>query len=450
MSKLKTIYICSKCGAEFLTWQGRCTTCGEWNSLVAEMKGGERQTKVTVPPATTEVLDNIQNPDSSRLTTHFAEFDRVLGGGIVPGSLILLGGEPGIGKSTLILQVASRMSEQKKVLYVSGEESGSQVKLRADRLGFSSHSLIFLGERNIDVVCATLENLKPSLAVIDSIQTMFSEEIPGEAGSITQVRLATQKLMEVGKTNNIPIFLIGHVTKEGNVAGPKTLEHLVDVVLYLEGERYHSFRLLRGVKNRFGATDETGVFEMTGQGLTEVKNPSQIFLEERREGLPGSCVTATIEGVRVFLVEVQALCSTTIFGYPKRTASGIDFRRLELIIAVLSKRAKLRLANQDIYVNIAGGFRVAEPAIDLAIALAIFSALTDKPLPPDLIALGEIGLSGEVRRVNNVEKRIKEATSLGFKKIILPAFSEIKAATDIQIIKASTIQEAIKYEAYGS
>lgn len=427
-----------------MTWQGRCTTCGEWNSLVAEVRGEARNAKSAALPAATEVLGDIQNKDFTRLTTYFSEFDRVLGGGIVPGSLILLGGEPGIGKSTLILQAASRVSELEKVLYVSGEESGAQVKLRADRLGFSAGELIFLGERNIDAVCATIESLKPSLAVIDSIQTMSSEDIPGEAGGITQVRLATQKLAQVAKTNNIPIFLIGHVTKEGNVAGPKTLEHLVDVVLYLEGERYHTFRILRGVKNRFGATDETGVFEMTGQGLAEVKNPSQIFLEERREGLPGSCVTATIEGVRVFLVEVQALCATTIFGYPKRAASGINSRRLELIIAVLSKRAKLRLANQDIYANIAGGFRVAEPAIDLAIALAIFSSLTDKPLPPDLIALGEVGLSGEVRRANNIEKRIKEAAILGFKKIILPSFSTLQNTGGMEIIKVNTIQEAIE------
>lgn len=427
-----------------MTWQGRCTTCGEWNSLVAEIRGEARNVKSAALPAATEVLGDICNADFARLTTHSSEFNRVLGGGIVPGSLILLGGEPGIGKSTLILQTASRVSREKKVLYVSGEESGAQVKLRADRLGFPAGELIFLGERDIDVVCATIESLKPSLAVIDSIQTMSSEDIPGEAGSITQVRLATQKLVQVAKTNNIPIFLIGHVTKEGNVAGPKTLEHLVDVVLYLEGERYHTFRILRGVKNRFGATDETGVFEMTGQGLAEVKNPSQIFLEERREGLPGSCVTATIEGVRVFLVEVQALCTTTIFGYPKRAASGINSRRLELIIAVLSKRAKLRLANQDIYANIAGGFRVAEPAIDLAIALAIFSSLTDKPLPPDLIALGEVGLSGEVRRVNNIEKRIKEAVNLGFKKIILPSFSTLQNTEGMEIIQVNTIQEAIE------
>lgn len=428
-----------------MTWQGRCTTCGEWNSLVAEIRGEARNVKSAALPAATEVLGDICNADFARLTTHSSEFNRVLGGGIVPGSLILLGGEPGIGKSTLILQTASRVSREKKVLYVSGEESGAQVKLRADRLGFPAGELIFLGERDIDVVCATIESLKPSLAVIDSIQTMSSEDIPGEAGSITQVRLATQKLVQVAKTNNIPIFLIGHVTKEGNVAGPKTLEHLVDVVLYLEGERYHTFRILRGVKNRFGATDETGVFEMTGQGLAEVKNPSQIFLEERREGLPGSCVTATIEGVRVFLVEVQALCTTTIFGYPKRAASGINSRRLELIIAVLSKRAKLRLANQDIYANIAGGFRVAEPAIDLAIALAIFSSLTDKPLPPDLIALGEVGLSGEVRRVNNIEKRIKEAVNLGFKKIILPEVGhKIENIVEAEIIQVATIGDAIR------
>jgi len=445
MAKIKTIYVCSKCGAEFLAWQGKCTTCGEWNSLVEEARNAVKRPQAASIPGKVESLDKTKGADFARMSAGFSEFDRVLGGGIVSGSLILLGGEPGIGKSTLILQTAIKLSQDKTTLYVSGEESGSQVQLRAERLRLKLGRLAFLGERNLDIVCATLEQVKPDLAIIDSIQTMYSEDLPGEAGSITQIRFATQKLMDIAKRDNISIFLIGHVTKEGNVAGPKTLEHLVDVVLYLEGERYHSFRLLRGVKNRFGPTDETGVFEMTEKGLSEVKNPSGIFLEERKAGLSGSCVTVAIEGSRPFLVEVQALCSTTIFGYPKRAASGIDFRRLELIIAVLAKRAKLRLGNQDIYLNIAGGFRVGEPAVDLAIALAIFSALADKSLPPDLVALGEIGLSGELRRVNNLEKRVKEAINLGFRKIILPPASEIRNIQDgAEIIRVSTVGEAIE------
>ncbi|MDP2918431.1 MAG: DNA repair protein RadA [bacterium] len=445
MAKVKTIYVCSKCGAEFLAWQGKCTTCGEWNSLVEEARSAVKHARVAGVPGKVENLAKLRGADFERASTGFSEFDRVLGGGIVSGSLILLGGEPGIGKSTLILQTAIKASQDKNTLYVSGEESSGQVQLRAERLRLVSGKLAFLGERNLDIICATLEQVRPDLAIIDSIQTMYTEDLPGEAGSITQIRFATQKLMDVAKKNNLPIFLIGHVTKEGNVAGPKTLEHLVDVVLYLEGERYHSFRLLRGVKNRFGATDETGVFEMTGHGLVEVKNPSGIFLEERKSGLAGSCVTVAISGVRPFLVEAQALCSTTIFGYPKRAASGIDFRRLELIIAVLAKRAKLRLGNQDIYVNIAGGFRCNEPAVDLAIALAIFSALSDKPLPPDLVALGEIGLSGELRRVNNLEKRVKEAVNLGFRRIILPEASEINSVKDgVEIIRAATVGEAIE------
>ncbi len=443
MSKLKTVYICSKCGSDFPAWQGKCGMCGEWNSLVAEVTAGKKETKSAVAAGEIESLSDIQGTDFSRISTGISEFNRVLGGGIVSGSLVLLGGEPGIGKSTLVLQTADNLSRGKiRVLYVSGEESASQIKLRAERLNLSLQNLDFLSERNIDVVVATIEKLKPKLVIIDSIQTVFSDEFPSEAGSVTQVRLCTQKLQETAKSMDISIFLIGHVTKEGNVAGPKTLEHLVDTVLYLEGERYHTFRLLRGIKNRFGATDETGVLEMTQKGLLEVKNPSELFLEERKLNLPGSCVTATIEGMRAFLVEVQALCSTTVFGYPKRTASGLSLNRLQLIVAVLKKRARLRLANQDIYVSVAGGFRVAEPAIDLVLALAIFSAFSDKPLDPSLVALGEIGLSGELRRVSQIEKRVREAKNLGFKKIILPEGSKIKE-TGLEIIRASTIKEAI-------
>jgi len=443
MSKPKVIYICSKCGSDFPAWQGKCSVCEEWNSLVAKSVTDKKKMKSVAVPARIESLSRIQGRNFPRMSTGISEFNRVLGGGIVSGSLVLLGGEPGIGKSTLVLQTADNLGKGKaRVLYVSGEESASQIKLRAERLNLNLQNLDFLSERNIDAIVATIEKLKPRLVIIDSIQTVSSDEFPSEAGSVTQVRLCTQKLQETAKDMGISIFLIGHVTKEGNVAGPKTLEHLVDTVLYLEGERYHTFRLLRGIKNRFGSTDETGVLEMTQKGLLEVKNPSELFLEERKLNLPGSCVTATIEGMRAFLVEIQALCSTTVFGYPKRTASGLSLNRLQLIVAVLKKRARLRLANQDIYVSVAGGFRVSEPAIDLALALAIFSAFSDKPLDPHLAALGEIGLSGELRRVSQVEKRLKEAKNLGFKRIILPGSSKIKTI-DLEIIRADTIKEAI-------
>lgn len=443
MAKLKLIYVCTKCGAEFLTWQGKCTNCGEWNSLVAEQRGGRRKQNTSFAPAATEKLVSVLGAERGRISTGMSEFDRVLGGGIVSGSLILLGGEPGIGKSTLVLQVAANLAQKKKVLYVSGEESASQIKLRAERLTLAVDTLDFLAERNIDIIIATIEKLEPQLVIVDSIQMVYSEDLPTEAGGITQVRFSAQKLLESAKKNDIPILLIGHVTKEGNVAGPRTLEHLVDAVLYLEGERYQTIRILRGAKNRFGTTDEAGVFEMTSEGLIGVSNPSQIFLEEHKAGLPGSCITATIEGMRVFLVEVQALTSPTIFGYPKRTASGVDLRRLELIIAVLGKRGGLRLGNQDIYVSVAGGFKIWEPAIDLAIALSIFSAFSGKSLDPGILAFGEIGLSGEIRRVSQTEKRIREAVNLGFKKIIVPLGGEIKVAKS-EIIRVGTIKEAIE------
>lgn len=438
-----TVYVCTKCGAESPAWQGKCSVCGEWNSIIAtagKETGEQTEQDIAVAP---QNLKNVGSLAQARIPTGFLEFDRVLGGGIVQGSLLLLGGEPGIGKSTLILSAVSNVSKKHKVLYISGEESAGQVKLRAERIGLDLARLDFLSERKVGSIVATLQKEKPELVIIDSIQTIYTSQLNAEIGGVAQVRFCSQKLLALAKEENIPIFLIGHVTKSGNVAGPKTLEHLVDVVLYLEGERYQSYRILRGIKNRFGATDETGVFAMTDRGLVEVKNPSEVFLEERKANLPGCCITVTLEGVRPFLIEIQALSSPTVFGYPRRTATGISLNRLHLIIAILTKRAKLRLTNQDIYVSIAGGFKVYEPAIDLAIALAIYSSFADKPLDPKLIALGEIGLAGELRRVSNIEKRVREAFNLGFEKIILPASVKIKKRRK-GILPVPTLSEALR------
>ena len=448
MNKSKTIYLCSNCGQEFSKWSGKCPVCGEWNTLkelrISSAQGYKRKAEIKEPVN----FGQISPKDFSRLKTGISEFDRTLGGGIVPGSVVLLAGDPGIGKSTLILQVLNqiglKLAKNSKLLYVSGEESAEQVKMRANRLGLKSDNLQFLAETDIDSVISVLDKTKPALAVIDSIQTMFQEEIPSSAGSVAQVRACALKLMEIAKANHLPLILIGHVTKGGEVAGPKTLEHLVDCVLYLEGEKYGSYRILRGVKNRFGSTDETGIFEMEENGLIEVKNPSGVFLEERQKGQPGSSVTATLEGTRAFLLEIQGLTSHSSLAYPRRTASGFDFNRLQLLIAVLQKKAGLKLDNQDIYLNIAGGFKVQEPACDLAVCLAIASSYIGKPVDPEMVVLGEVGLNGEIRSVRKIEKRIAEAKKLGFKKVLIPSFiNQTFDSESIRVIKAKTVSEAI-------
>jgi len=446
MSKSKTIYICSECGYDSPKWQGQCSNCGAWNTLeVKILKEPRAIFKAESIPGKPENLSNIQIKEFKRIPTNISEFDRVLGGGIVPGSLILLGGDPGIGKSTLLLQICDKIgnydSSPTSPLYISGEESAQQLKLHADRLGMKHPHLQIMSEVDIDKILVTVEQLKPALVIIDSIQTMYSENIPALPGSINQVRIATIKLAQVAKSNSIPIFLIGHVTKEGVAAGPKTLEHMVDTVLYLEGEKFSSFRILRGVKNRFGSTNEAGVFEMTNQGVKEIKNPSGVFLEQRQIKTPGSAVTTTLEGTRIILTEIQALTSPTSFGYPRRTASGIDFNRLQLLIAVLQKRAGLALQNSDVYVNVAGGFKIIEPAVDLAISLAIAYSLKEKIVDPELVAIGEIGLSGGIRSVNQMEKRIKEVSIQGFKKCLIPGYADVRS--NIQIIKAQTLNQAI-------
>jgi DNA repair protein RadA/Sms len=420
MPKNDVVYVCSDCGNESLKWSGRCNACNAWNTL-KEMKAIKLDKRNTVSDGTKKQIltfDKIDTRNHERFSVNIAEFDRVLGGGVIPGSVIILGGDPGIGKSTLALQIAENVEN---VLYVSGEESAEQIKLRANRLKVRSKKLKQISETNIGsienhIMTLAKEGLK--LVIVDSIQTMYDAEFPSTPGSLVQVRECALKLQQIAKSINVTIILIGHVTKDGNVAGPKTLEHLVDVVLYLEGERYHNTRILRGIKNRFGATDEIGVFEMGEGGFKEISNPSKIFLEERVKDVPGSIVTATMEGTRPFLVEIQALNSSTAFGYPSRTSSGFDLNRLQLLIAVLAKRAGINLSSQDIYLNVVGGFKIKEPACDLAVCLAMISAYKNKTINPELCAFGEIGLSGEIRKVNYFEKRANEAHRLGFNKII--------------------------------
>jgi len=445
---IKTIYICSKCDSQFPKWQGRCTECGEWGTLAQQQVQknkkavGETSSVLAGEP---ETLAKINIKQEERLKSAVFEFDRVLGGGIVSGSLLLLGGDPGIGKSTLILQIAGKLAEAgNQVLYISGEESSAQVKIRFSRLGLKTENLKFLGETDVDTIIATINKHKPQLVIIDSIQTAHSSEIESEAGSVGQVRAVTAKLAEVAKAGKMPIIVIGHVTKKGNVAGPRTLEHLVDVVLYLEGDRYHAFRVLRAVKNRFGSTSEVGVFDMQQGGLKEVSNPSEIFLAERKVTNPGSVVTAVVEGSRAFLVEIQALVSRTNFGYPQRRVAGFDYNRLQLLIAVLIKKAGLFLSNQDIHINVAGGFKISEPAVDLAVCMAIASALKGKPIPKELAVFGEVGLGGEIRAVGQAEKRLEEIRKMGFKEVLMPNVKLTRQPKNLNLFFEQSISNAIQ------
>jgi DNA repair protein RadA/Sms len=446
MAKSVTIFVCSKCDTQFPKWQGRCTECGAWGTLVEQTQ--IKRSKGAMTSAVAGQIETLAAVDvklEDRLPSTIFEFDRVLGGGIVTGSVILLGGDPGIGKSTLILQVAGRLAETgKEVLYISGEESSSQVKIRFERLGLTTPNLKFLGETDMGTIEATILQHQPALVILDSIQTVHCPDVASEAGSVGQVRAATAKLVTLAKDNKIPIIVIGHVTKQGSVAGPRTLEHLVDVVLYLEGDKYHAFRVLRAVKNRFGSTNEVGVFDMQQGGLKEVANPSEIFLAERKVANPGSVVTAVVEGSRAFLVEIQALVSRTHFGYPQRRAAGFDFNRLQLLVAVLMKKAGLYLSNQDIHVNVAGGFKVNEPAVDLAVCLAIASALKNKPISKQLAVFGEVGLGGELRSVGQSEKRLEEIKKMGFKEVVLPKTKLTKEPKGVVLACEETIGEAIQ------
>lgn len=444
----KSIYFCQNCGHEESKWLGQCPMCREWNTFVEEKVTVSKGTaaKNTVREAEVVTLSSVSTDQEDRMQTEIEELDRVLGGGVVPGSLVLVGGDPGIGKSTLLLQVCKRLSDQgRKVLYISGEESLKQIKLRANRMGTFSDHLLLLCETNLETIRQVIEREHPAVAVIDSIQTMYSEEVTAAPGSVSQVREATNTLMQIAKGLNITIFIVGHVTKEGTVAGPRVLEHMVDTVLYFEGDRHASYRILRGVKNRFGSTNEIGVFEMRETGLEEVPNPSEYMLNGRPEDASGSVVACSMEGTRPILMEIQALVCRSNFGMPRRTAAGTDYNRVNLLMAVLEKRVGLPLSNYDAYINIAGGIRMNEPAIDLGIVMAIVSSYKNQSISPGTIVFGEVGLSGEVRAVSMPEQRVAEARKLGFKTCIMPQVSKdmLKKMEGIEVIGVKSINQAM-------
>lgn len=447
MPKNQTIFVCSSCGNESPKWLGRCPACNNWNTFYEEkiVKDKVAGAKRTLGSDTIK-LNSVETTKYERYKTGYEELDRVLGGGLVQGSLVLLGGEPGIGKSTLIMQICDKIKVEGPVLYVSGEESASQIKMRADRLNINNDNIFFLGETSIELIDEAIEKIKPSFVIIDSIQTMYSDELSAAPGSVSQVREATSKIMMMCKKQNITTIIIGHVTKDGAIAGPRVLEHMVDTVLYLEGERFFSYRVLRGVKNRFGSTNEIGLFEMRDIGMVEIDNPSEIMITEREDNPSGSIIVASLEGTRPILIEIQALLTPTAFGMPRRTGIGIDYNRLTLLMAVLEKRAGIPLGNQDAYVNVVSGIRLDEPATDLGIAFAVASSYKNIPLPKDLVAIGEIGLTGEIRNVNSLEKRIKEADRMGFKTCVIAESGrkQLKYKGNINIIGVKNIREAIK------
>ncbi|MBU4257486.1 DNA repair protein RadA [Patescibacteria group bacterium] len=458
-TKISTVYACANCGAQSLKWSGRCLECGAWGSL--QMQTIDQKTTgvsaARISPAEIIDIGEIGDINLNRIKTNISEMDRVLGGGIVPGSLILLGGEPGIGKSTIVAQIAdaviktrlaqageeiSPSSEKtKNVIYASGEESLSQIKFRLNRLNCGNKNIKFISETNVEKIIAAIEMAKPVLAIIDSIQTVYTSDLPGEAGSINQIRACAAKLLEAAKRKNIAVIIIGHITKDGAIAGPKSLEHIVDTVIYLETETAHNYRILRAAKNRFGSTNEIGVFEMTDSGFKEIANPAAIFIEDGGK-ITGSVISAVMEGTRPFLVEIQALVTKTVFGYPQRKASGFDLNRLQVLCAVLTKRAKINLTNQDVILNVVGGLKINEPALDLAVCLAISSSLLNQVIDRKTIVLGEVGLGGEVRNVSRLEQRLAEAEKLGFTKAIIPD-CEVKTKK-IQLKKVSNINKIIE------
>ena len=424
MAKAKTVRVCSECGNEAMKWLGKCPACNEWDTFYEEQKIEKTVSKnrFSQENNNSEIvrLKDAKKKEYTRVSSGLEEMDRVLGGGFVDGSLTLIGGEPGIGKSTLILQLCSLIGYEGKILYISGEESLEQIKLRADRLNIKNDNIYFLAETDMAVIEEKLENERPEFCIIDSIQTMFSGEITSAPGSVSQVREITAKIMQICKKKEITTIIVGHVTKDGNIAGPRVLEHMVDTVLYLEGERYFSYRILRTVKNRFGSTNEIGMFEMKNEGLVEVQNPSSILIGDREEDILGTIVAPSVEGTRPILIEIQALTTKTFFGMPRRSSNGIDYNKLNLLIAVIEKYTKIPLSSQDVYINIVGGIKINEPAVDLAVVLAIISSYKSIAIKNEVAVIGEVGLTGEIRNVSNIEKRIKEVEKLGFKKIIIP------------------------------
>ena len=458
MVKGHTRFVCQACGATQARWMGRCPECAEWNTLVETIveepaRSAARSLIASGPESQAYALPDIPTSAGTLLPVPIEELSRVLGGGIIPGAVVLVGGDPGIGKSTLLLQLAATMSTgPAPVLYVSGEESLQQIKLRAERLGANSPQLYILAETNLERILQQIEKVRPCLAIVDSVQSIRMEALASSAGSISQVRECASALLRLAKAENVPIFIVGHVTKSGSIAGPRVLEHIVDTVLYLEGERFHAYRLLRSVKNRFGSTNEVGVFEMRDSGMVEVTNPSQIFLEERLEHATGSTVAVTMEGTRPILVEVQALVSQASLDHPRRTCNGVDLNRILLLAAVLSKRVGLRLGEQDIFVNVVGGLRVHEPAVDLAVAVAIASSFYNRPVSPDLAIFGEIGLAGELRSVSQAERRLREAAKLGFRRGLM---SRIRGGQELRVsgiqpLMVRSVAEAISLALEGS
>jgi DNA repair protein RadA/Sms len=452
MAKSRRKYVCQQCGHESPGYYGRCPDCGTWGSMVETVEqarpagpSGSRSASVS---STATRLSEITSDGDQRIKVGIDEFSRVLGGGLVPGSLVLVGGDPGIGKSTLLLQVSTLMSAMHgTVLYVSAEESPQQIKLRAQRLNVIPEDLLVLGETDMTQILTQIEQVNPGLVVIDSIQTVFLPEIQSAAGSVSQVRENTSRLMQLAKRSGIPVMIVGHVTKEGTIAGPRVLEHMVDAVLYLEGDRYHQYRVLRAVKNRFGSTDEVGVFEMTDGGMREVINPSQAFLQERSGNAAGSAVAVPLEGSRPILIEVQALTTATSYGNPRRTATGFDLNRLQMLIAVLQQRVGYNLGMHDVFVNVVGGLRVAEPAVDLGVIAAIGSSHANRPVERDTVFIGEVGLSGELRSVSQLDRRLNEAQKMGFKRAIIPSTTHRgpgQRFQGIEILRVSTAQEAIE------
>lgn len=453
MAKAKTIYICSNCGADSPKWIGKCPSCGEWNSYVEEISVKESPAQKRIIPGLADkekvrpiLLQDITSHEEVRLDMQDGELNRVLGGGLVKGSLVLIGGEPGIGKSTLVLQTILRLKGI-RTLYVSGEESSRQLKLRADRMGYDNPDCFILCETNLEQIFVQAQNVQPELLIVDSIQTMFTELVESSPGSVSQVRECSAAILKYAKESGVPVLLIGHINKEGSIAGPKVLEHIVDTVLQFEGDQHYMYRILRSIKNRFGSTAELGIYEMRQNGLREVSNPSELLLTQNHEGLSGVAISAAIEGIRPFLIETQALVSSAVYGNPQRSATGFDLRRMNMLLAVLEKRAGFKLAQKDVFLNIAGGLKVNDPAIDLAVISAVLSSSLDISIEPGVCMAGEVGLSGEIRPVNRIEQRILEAEKLGFSRILIP-YNNLKgfdtSKCKIQIVQVKKVEEAFR------